>query len=73
MREFWEEKPDARDALESWNAFMLNSSFKNPNELRAVFNHADFIGNGITIFNIKGNDYRLIVHMMYKWQVVFIL
>jgi mRNA interferase HigB len=31
------------------------------------------LGNGIVIFNIKGNDYRLIVDMMYAWQVVFVL
>ena len=73
LREFWEGHSTARDALESWNAFMKEANFENSNELRKAFNHVDFIGDGITIFNIKGNDFRLIVHMMYKWGVVFIL
>jgi HTH-type transcriptional regulator/antitoxin HigA len=52
---------------------MKENRFVHPNELRTVFNHIDFIGDGVAIFNIKGNDYRLIVHIKYKWQVIFIL
>jgi len=73
LRAFWEQNVGAREALESWNAFMKENRFGHPNELRTVFNHIDFIGDGVAIFNIKGNDYRLIVHIKYKWQVIFIL
>jgi mRNA interferase HigB len=73
LRLFWERHPSARDGLESWYALMKESHFGHPAEVRRLFNHADFLGNGIAIFNIKGNDYRLIVDMMYKWQVVFVL
>tara|TARA_R100001015_G_C4619810_1_gene176616 strand:+ start:69 stop:383 length:315 start_codon:yes stop_codon:yes gene_type:complete len=73
LREFWEEHSSARDAIESWYAFLNANDFVSPNQLRKVFNHVDFIGDGICIFNIKGNDFRLITHMMYQWNVVFIL
>lgn len=52
---------------------MKRSVFTHPNEIKQVFNHADFLGDGIAIFNIKGNDFRLIVHIIYRWQVVYIL
>ncbi len=70
---FWEKNASARDALSSWNAIMKKASFQHPNEVKQVFNHADFLGDGMAIFNIKGNDYRLITHILYRWQVVYIL
>ena len=73
LRVFWEQHPAAREALESWNATMKSRDFQNPNEVKRVFNHADFLGDGVAIFNIKGNDYRLIVNIMYPWKVVFVL
>lgn len=73
LREFWEKNSSSREALESWNAIMKAVSVDHPNELKEVFNHADFIGEGIVIFNIKGNDFRLIAHIKYRWQVVFVL
>lgn len=41
-----------------------------------TFPHADAAtvrsGNTVTIFNIGGNDYRLIVSIKYKWGVVYV-
>jgi mRNA interferase HigB len=40
--------------------------------VRSVFAHADIVGRR-TVFNIHGNDYRLIARVNYKTKRVFIL
>lgn len=37
--------------------------------------HADFHADSVdpyTVFNIKGNSYRLIVKIEYRWQIIFV-
>jgi len=36
-----------------------------------VYPHADFVAP-YTVFNIKGNNYRLIVKIEYRWQIIFV-
>jgi mRNA interferase HigB len=38
-----------------------------------TFNSADFVGNNRIVFNIKGNEFRLIVLVLFKVRTVFIL
>ncbi len=40
-------------------------------DVRKVYPHADFV-DPYTIFNIKGNNYRLIVKIEYRWQIIFV-
>lgn len=40
-------------------------------EVRQTYPSADFV-DPYTVFNIKGNAYRLIVKIEYKWQIVFV-
>ncbi len=50
---------------------MENEVFADFNELRATFASADFV-NGLTVFNIGGNKYRLIAAIHYNRRKVFI-
>jgi mRNA interferase HigB len=43
----------------------------NLSEVRQTFRHADVVGDK-TVFNIKGNDYRLIVHIRYDLGIIYI-
>jgi mRNA interferase HigB len=40
--------------------------------LKQKFKNASIIGDGRVVFNIKGNDYRLVVAIKYDFQVIFI-
>jgi mRNA interferase HigB len=33
---------------------------------------ASFVANDRVVFNIKGNSYRLVVHIRYDWYMVFV-
>jgi mRNA interferase HigB len=43
-----------------------------PADVKALYANASIIANNRVVFNIKGNDYRLIVAVAYKMQYVFI-
>jgi mRNA interferase HigB len=62
---------DAGSALASWRKIFDKSNFSDINTVRAVFPTADFI-DPFTIFNIKGNKYRLITVIHYRYKRVYI-
>lgn len=74
LREFLEkpEYSDSEPSLRAWYHDAKIAEWKNPNELRLQYKNASFIGEGRVVFNIKGNDYRLIVAIDYEFQVIFI-
>jgi len=59
-----------RSSVEKWIAQVAAAKWKSFNELRLSFPSADYAGNGRVIFNIKGNDYRLIVIVLYVVNTV---
>lgn len=72
LREFWQARADAEGPLQAWILFVRQASWQNPNELKADFPSASVLGNNRVVFNIKGNDYRLIVAVLYGAQAVLI-
>ena len=50
---------------------MQRETFTDFNDLRAVFPSADYV-NGLTVFNIGGNKYRLIAAIHYNRKKLYI-
>jgi mRNA interferase HigB len=69
---FWKDHPPAEAALRSWRGIMRRAEFESPHQVKAQFPSVDFLGDGVTVFNIGGNRYRLVVVMRYDHQVVYI-
>jgi mRNA interferase HigB len=57
---------DAREALETWYALASKARWRSPADVKAQLGNASIIGNNRVVFNIKGNDYRLIVAFAYR-------
>jgi mRNA interferase HigB len=72
LRDFWEKHPDSEQPLKSWYQEAESASWKNPNELKREYPSASIIGDNRVVFNIKGNDYRLIVKVNYDYQMIWI-
>ena len=72
LREFWERHPDSEAPLRAWYSVTRRALWKNLADTRKDFPHADPVGE-CTVFNIKGNDYRLITVIRYKKQRVYII
>lgn len=68
-----EKYPLARTALISWYYAFEKASFKSFNELKDVYRNASIVANTRVIFNIKGNDFRLLVSVNFKKQAAFII
>lgn len=64
LREFWEKHSTAKNGLLLWYDRILKSNFTNFAELRQRFPSADLVRN-FTVFNISGNNYRLITYIDY--------
>ncbi len=64
--------PDATDALLRWYMVTSEADWNNFNELKSTYSSADFIGNDRFVFNIKGNNYRLIALLFFNTRTVFI-
>jgi mRNA interferase HigB len=69
---FWTEHPPAEVPLKAWREVIRRTRFASPHEVKARFPTVDFLGGGVTVFDIGGNKYRLVVTMRYKHQIVFI-
>jgi len=59
--------------LDAWYAEAEKASWKDPAELKAQFRSASIVSGERVVFNIKGNDYRLIVAINYHYQILLIL
>jgi len=62
---------DCVEQARQWYETARRATWQNLAEVRATFPHADAV-EGLTVFNIKGNHYRLIVHLRYDIQIIFI-
>ena len=66
--------PDARPWLEKWTVVVKASTWRNIDEVRATYPSADGVvtdrGNVVTVFNVKGNTYRLLTFVSYAMQTM---
>jgi mRNA interferase HigB len=69
--EFWTKHPDAERPLAAWYRAMRSETFTDFNDLRATFASADSV-DGLTVFNIAGNKYRLTASIHYNRHKVYI-
>jgi mRNA interferase HigB len=72
IREFSSTHRDAEVSLRAWYATAKKSNWRNLAELKMTYPSADIVGR-YTVFNIKGNKYRLIARIVYRSQTIFIV
>jgi mRNA interferase HigB len=74
LREFWEQIPyrDAEQPLRAWYDDAKNTNWTSPQSVKEVYRNASIIADNRVVFNIKGNDYRLVVKIHYDRGIVYI-
>ncbi|PCJ26304.1 MAG: addiction module toxin RelE [Rickettsiales bacterium] len=73
LKEFWESGyADSEQPLKVWYQIFRQGSFDNPNKIKSLFSSCSFVGNNRVVFNISGNKYRLVIHIRYDLQIVYI-
>nr|WP_219921562.1 type II toxin-antitoxin system HigB family toxin [Rufibacter sp. XAAS-G3-1] len=72
MRDFWEKHADSEKQLQAWYNEAEQATWKSPNDIKKDYPSASILEDNIMVFNIRGNNYRLIVRINYKYGVVWI-
>jgi mRNA interferase HigB len=72
LRDFWKNHADAADALKLWYKTVEKADWKKFADIRSVYRSADQLPNDRVVFDIKGNKYRIVAHIHYARQYVFI-
>lgn len=72
LREFWERQANAEEPLLAWYREVLKEDWDTPAKVKEKYRNASMIGGNRVVFNIKGNDYRLIVRINYPARIVYV-
>lgn len=72
LRDFWETHSDCEQQLKSWFQEVSKSAWNNLNELKKDYPSASILSDNRVVFNIKRNNYRLIVKVNYDYQMMWI-
>jgi mRNA interferase HigB len=72
IREYTENNRDVEDQLNNWYTVAERADWANFNELRRMFNSVDAVGSDLYVFNIKGNNYRLIVRIIFRVRTIYV-
>ena len=72
LRDFWIRHSDSEQALKSWYNEADKSAWRSPNDIKEDYPSASILADNRIVFNIKGNNYRLIVKINYAYQMVWI-
>jgi len=65
IEKFVKKNASCSNAVNRWIEQMEQSVFSNHNELKFSFPSADYVGKSRYVFNIKGNDYRLVAVVLF--------
>jgi len=65
--------PMAETQLMIWYTEFSRQKFTNFNELKAVYGNASIVNNNRVVFNIKGNDFRLVISINFSQAASYII
>src|SRR5690606_17322788 len=71
LKAFWERHAQAEQPLKAWYDEARAAKWKTPQDIKGAYASASFLRNNRVVFNIKGNDYRLVVSVSYKVRMVY--
>lgn len=65
--------PMASTPLLTWYSEFLKARYRTFNELKLVYGNASIVAGNRVVFNIKGNDFRLVVSVNFARQSAYVL
>lgn len=72
LKEFWEQHPETEQHLKAWVDEVRHANWQQPADIKAKYRNASVLKNRRVVFNIKGNEYRLIVAIAYRFSAVYV-
>lgn len=72
LRNFWKRHPKAKGPLEAWYQEVARADWVSPSAVKAHFRSAIVLQGNRVVFNVAGNQYRLVVKINYPYRVVYV-
>ena len=72
LKEYINENPKSKTAIQEWVSIVKKAEWKCFADIKKTFNSVDNVGNQHYVFNIKGNDYLLVVIIKFTIQYIYI-
>jgi len=74
LRDFWETPKfsDAEQSLKAWYDEAKHANWRSTQDIKAQYRNASFVANNRVVFNVHGNNYRLVVAVKYESSILFI-
>jgi mRNA interferase HigB len=72
LRMFWEKHSDAEQTLKAWYTDAKTAQWTKPTDITEVYASASILRHNRTVFNVRGNKYRLVVAINYQHQIIYI-
>lgn len=72
LKTFWQKYPDSEQSLLAWIDEVKKANWQTPADIKGQFRHASVLKSRRVVFNIKGNDYRLVVAVAYRYSALYI-
>ncbi len=63
--------PDAKAALQVWFDTAVEAEWRSLADVRETYPATDMVGD-LAIFNIRGNNYRLIVRIAFQYKRIYV-
>jgi len=72
LRDFWTKHADSEQQLKAWYRETEKTEWENINDLKKDYPSASILQGNRIVFNIKGNNYKLIVKFSFEYQICWI-
>lgn len=72
INQYIKQYPEAKTGLLVWYQAVTKLRWGNPHDVKLNFGNASIVGDNTVVFNIKGNEYRLVVKVHYNFQRIFV-
>lgn len=72
LRLYISKHPDTKSALQNWLKIVKEAKWENFSDVKRSFNSVDSVGNQHYVFNIRGNNHRLVVVIKFTIKWVYI-
>ena len=72
LKDYWEQEPATKAALQAWHAEARSAEWSSPADVKARYGTASILKDGRVVFNICGNQYRLVVWINYDFFTIYI-
>ena len=66
------DQPALKASLDAWFQEVRRAEWKTSADVKASYAHASIVGADRVVFNIRGNNYRLVAAVDYRRSIVFI-